>query len=141
MTSANQPIARTVLLYSDDSKVRDQMRLAIGSRPAADVSVTFVECAEQREVIEHADAGDVDLLLLDGEAWPAGGLGIAHQIKEEIADPPVTVVVVGRDADRWLAAWSLADAVLAHPLDPVTTAETLADLLRQQGAGRVATNR
>ncbi|MGA8116161.1 MAG: hypothetical protein WCA46_21080 [Actinocatenispora sp.] len=138
---ANATITRTVLLYSDDEKVRERMRLAIGSRPAADMSVTFVECAEQREVMQHADDGDVDLLLLDGEAWPAGGIGIAHQVKEEILDPPMTVVVVGRDADRWLAAWSLADAVLAHPLDPVTTADTLADMLRRQSAGQVATNR
>jgi DNA-binding response OmpR family regulator len=135
------PIARTVLLYSDDEKVRERMRLSIGRRPAADLSVTFVECADQRDVLMHADDHDVDLLLLDGEAWPAGGMGIAHQIKEEIIDPPVTVVVVGRDADRWLAAWSLADAVLAHPLDPVTTADTLADLLRRQSEGRVATTR
>jgi hypothetical protein len=26
----------TILLYSDDPKVRDQMRLAVGPRPAAD---------------------------------------------------------------------------------------------------------
>ncbi len=141
MANATAPITRTVLLYSDDEKVRERMRLAIGRRPAADITVEFVECSEQRDVMRHADDADVDLLLLDGEAWPAGGLGIAHQVKEEIIDPPVTVVVVGRDADRWLAAWSLADGVLAHPLDPVTTADALADLLRQQGAGRVATNR
>jgi DNA-binding NarL/FixJ family response regulator len=141
MANAQEPTTRTVLLYSDDEKVRERMRLAIGARPAADLAVTFVECADQRDVIRHADEHDVDLLLLDGEAWPAGGIGIAHQVKEEVLDPPVTVVVVGRDADRWLAAWSLADAVLAHPLDPVTTAETLADLLRQQSDGRVATNR
>lgn len=141
MANAQTPIKRTVLLYSDDEKVRERMRLAIGERPAADLSVTFVECYQQQDVLMHADNADVDLLLLDGEAWPAGGMGVAHQVKEEIDDPPVTVVVVGRDADRWLAAWSLADAVLAHPLDPVTTAGTLADLLRGQSAGRLATNR
>lgn len=134
---ANAAISRTVLLYSDDEKVRERMRLAIGTRPAADLSLKFVECSDQRDVMAHADDGDVDLMLLDGEAWPAGGIGVAHQVKEEIEEPPVTVVVVGRDADRWLAAWSLADAVLAHPLDPVTTADTLADLLRS--TGRVAT--
>ena len=137
MANAKAPNARTVLLYSDDEKVRERMRLAIGARPAADITVTFVEVSDQRDVMSHADAGDVDLLLLDGEAVPAGGIGIAHQVKEEVLDPPTTVVVVGRDADRWLAAWSLADAVLAHPLDPVTTADTLADLLRRRG--KVAT--
>lgn len=136
---ANAPTTRTVLLYSDDEKVRERMRLAVGARPAADLAVSFVEASDQRDVMNHADSGDVDLLLLDGEAWPAGGMGIAHQVKEEITDPPVTVVVVGRDADRWLAAWSLADAVMSHPMDPVTTAGAVADLLR--GAKRPAATR
>lgn len=130
MTDATTPTPCTVLLYSDDEKIRDRMRLALGTRPAPDLKVTFVACSTHREVVAHADAGDVDLMLLDGEAWPAGGLGIARQIRSEIDDPPLTVVVVGRDADRWLAAWSGADAVLAHPLDPMSTASTLAGLLR-----------
>lgn len=138
MTSASTPTSRTVLLYSDDEKIRERMRLAVGTRPAADLRVTFLEDADHRAVMRHVDAGEADLVLLDGEAWPAGGLGIARTIKEEILDPPVTVVVVGRDADRWLAAWSGADAVLSHPLDPVTTADSIAELLRDR-AVRVPT--
>jgi hypothetical protein len=38
-------------------------------------------------------------------------------------------VVVARAADRWLAAYSRADATLIHPLDPVTTGQTVAGLL------------
>lgn len=124
--------ASTVLLYSDDASVRERMRLAIGRRPAADVRVTFLEAATSDEVIQVVDNTDVDLLLLDGEAWPAGGLGLARQVKDEIADPPTCCVVLARAADRWLAAWSGADAVLVHPLDPVKTGEAVADLLRSQ---------
>ena len=40
----------TVLLYSDDPQVRDRMRLAIGTRPAADLTVEFVEAADLRRV-------------------------------------------------------------------------------------------
>ena len=36
-----------------------------------------------------------------------------------------------RRDDRWLATWSQADAVLVHPLDPLTAAETVADVLRR----------
>jgi hypothetical protein len=40
-----QPTA-TVLVYSDDSNTREQVRLATGRRPAPDVPVVqFVECA------------------------------------------------------------------------------------------------
>jgi len=48
----------------------------------------------------------------------------------EITDCPPIVVSVRRKDDRWLATWSQADAVLVHPLDPLTAAETVADVLR-----------
>ena len=120
----------TVLLYSDDAAVRDRMRLAIGRRPAADIEVAFLDAATGDEVIRTLDSQDVDLLVLDGEAAPAGGLGIARQVKDELPDPPPTIVVIARAADRWLAAYARVDATLTHPLDPVTTAATVTDLLR-----------
>jgi len=43
--------------------------------------------------------------------------------------------VIARAADRWLAAFSAADATLMHPLDPVVTAQTVAMLLRQRADG------
>ena len=125
----------TVLLYSDDPQVRDRMRLAIGPRPAADLEVEFVEAATYEETVRLVDEYDMDLLVLDGEAAPGGGLGIARQIKDEIADCPPTCVVIARAADRWLAAYARVDATLTHPLDPVLTAQTVASLLRQRAAG------
>jgi DNA-binding response OmpR family regulator len=125
----------TVLLYSDDAAVRERMRLAIGTHPAADLTVRFVEAATQGEVIRLVDGTDIDLLVLDGEAAPAGGLGIARQLKDEIDDCPPTCVVIARAADRWLAAYARVDATLMHPLDPMTTGQTVAEMLRQRAAG------
>jgi DNA-binding response OmpR family regulator len=125
----------TVLLYSDDPQVRDRMRLAIGARPAKDLSVRFVEAATSDECIRLMDEVDVDLLVLDGEATPAGGLGIARQLKDEVSDCPPTCVVIARAADRWLAAYARVDGTLVHPLDPVTTGATVAGLLRSRLAG------
>jgi DNA-binding response OmpR family regulator len=128
-------MTQTVLLYSDDPQVRDRMRLAIGPQPATDVSVEFVESSTYDETVRLVDEYDVDLLVLDGEATPAGGLGIARQIKDEIADCPPTCVVIARAADRWLAAYARVDATLVHPLDPVLTAQAVAALLRQRADG------
>ena len=125
----------TVLLYSDDPKVRDRMRLAIGTRPAADLTVRFIDAATQGEVVRLIDSTDIDLLVLDGEAQPAGGLGISRQIKDEFDDCPPTVVVIARAADRWLAAYASVDATLTHPLDPMTTGQTVAAMLRDRAAG------
>jgi DNA-binding response OmpR family regulator len=124
----------TVLLYSDDPQVRDRMRLAIGTRPARDLTVRFVESSTYAETVRTIDDEDVDLLVLDGEAAPAGGLGIARQLKDEVVDAPPTCVVIARAADRWLAAYAKVDATLVHPLDPVATGQTVAALLRERAA-------
>jgi DNA-binding response OmpR family regulator len=126
---------RLVLLYSDDPEVRDRMRQAIGTRPAADLTVRFVDAASYAEVVRIVDDQDVDVLVLDGEATPAGGLGIARQLKDELDDCPPTCVVIARAADRWLAAYARVDATLVHPLDPVQTGQTVATLLRDRAAG------
>jgi DNA-binding response OmpR family regulator len=124
----------TVLLYSDDPRVRDQMRLAVGTRPASDLAVEFVDASTYAECVRLVDDYEVDLMLLDGEATPGGGIGIARQIKDDRADAPPTCLVIARAADRWLAAYAQVDATLVHPLDPVTTGQTVAALLRARGA-------
>jgi DNA-binding response OmpR family regulator len=125
----------SVLLYSDDPQVRDRMRLAIGTRPAEGLAVRFVEASTQDEVVRWVDRYKIDLLVLDGEATPSGGLGIARQLKDEYDDCPPTVVVIARAADRWLAAYAKVDATLIHPLDPMTTGQTIASMLRARAAG------
>jgi DNA-binding response OmpR family regulator len=129
----------TVLVFSDDPAVRERIRMAIGRRPAADVrQVRYLEASTGAEVVAAVDAGGVDLLLLDGEAHPTGGMGISRQLKNEIDDCPLICLVLARKDDRWLANWSQADATLAHPLDPLHAAEVVADLLRRR-AGSLPT--
>ena len=125
----------TVLLYSDDVKLRDRMRLAIGPRPAADLSIEFVDASTWEECRRLLDDYEIDLMILDGEAAPAGGLGIARQLRDEITDCPPIVLVIARAADRWLAAYARVDATLIHPLDPVTTGQTIAGMLRDRRNG------
>jgi len=120
----------TVLLYSDDARVRDRIRLAVGTRPAPDLELEFVDSTTYDDCIRLIDTYDIDLLVLDGEAAPAGGLGIARQLRDEVADCPPIVVVIARAADRWLAAFAKVDATLVHPLDPMVTGRTIATLLR-----------
>lgn len=132
MTETSAPARKAlVLLYSDDPKVREAMRLAIGTEPTADLSVRFVEAGTHHEVMRIVDRDDVDMVVLDGEAAPAGGLGLSRQIKDEIRDAPPVIVAIARAADRWLAAFSGADATLEHPLDPMTTGDTIASVLRE----------
>ena len=120
-----------VLVYSDDRTTRDAVRFALGKRPAMDLpELVYVECATEPAVIKAMDAGGIDLAILDGESAPAGGMGIARQLKDEIYRCPPLLVLIGRPQDAWLATWSRADASVSHPLDPVLLARTAADLLR-----------
>ncbi|HET9021087.1 MAG TPA: hypothetical protein VFN34_04315 [Ornithinibacter sp.] len=125
----------TVLLYSDDITTRDAVRAAAGRRPARDVEVVgWRECATAEAVIEAMDAGGHDVVVLDGEATPVGGLGLCRQLKNEIYQCPPVLVLIGRPQDGWLAGWSLADEVVSHPLDPIAVAEAVAALARQRVA-------
>jgi len=121
----------TVLLYSDNSDTRASVRMAVGRRPASDVPrVEWLECATPAAVVSALDAGGVDLAILDGEASPLGGLGLCRQLKSEIYRCPPVLVLLGRPQDSWLAAWSLADNAVLHPLDPAAVAQAVAELAR-----------
>ena len=125
-----------VLVYSDDVDVRQQVILALGKRPHPDLPILeYVEVATEPVVIQQMDAGNLGLAILDGEAVPAGGMGIARQLKDEIFHCPPLLVLTGRVQDNWLATWSRADAAVTHPIDPIELAETVIELLR----ARVAT--
>ncbi|OMI37756.1 hypothetical protein [Streptomyces sparsogenes] len=129
-----QPTA-TVLVYSDDSGTRQQVRLAAGRRPAPDVPpVEFVECATLPAVLSALEEGGIDVCVLDGEAVPAGGMGVCRQIKDEIFRCPPVLLLIGRPQDAWLATWSRAEAAVTHPVDPVALADALAGLLRKRHA-------
>jgi DNA-binding response OmpR family regulator len=119
------------MVYSDDRTVRRAVITALGTRPDPDLpELEFVEVATGPVVLRTADAGGLDLMILDGEATPTGGLGLTRQLKDEIHRCPPILVLTGRPQDAWLATWSRADAVVGHPLDPGQVAEVVSGLLR-----------
>ena len=144
MTASAQPSSAgpdggrrpVVLVYSHRPEVREQIRSAIGRRPAADIGrIDFLDATGVAEVLMAIDDRAVDVVVLDGEAQPTGGIGISRQIHQEAgrrgAPIPPVILVVRRADDRWLATWAQASEVLVHPLDPVTAAETVAQVLRR----------
>jgi DNA-binding response OmpR family regulator len=119
-----------VLVYSDDVNTRDEVMLSLGKRPHPDLpEIEYLQCATEPVVISTMDAGGVDLAILDGEAAPAGGMGICRQLKDEIYQCPPVLVLTGRREDGWLATWSRADAAVSHPIDPIELAEAVIRLL------------
>ncbi len=130
--SSARPSLR-VLVYSDDATVRNDVQLALGPRPHPDLPrLEYVEVATEPLVIENMDSGTIDLAILDGEAVPAGGLGIARQLKDEIYNCPPVLVLIGRPQDAWLATWSRAEGAVLHPIDPLEMADVVVRLLRER---------
>ena len=126
----------SILVYSDDSSVRKAVITALGKR----LSPEFPE----NEIHEFATADalrlfaitenkgnkkGIDLFILDGEATPEGGMGLARQLKDELFNCPPSLLIVARAQDAWLAGWSRADGVVTHTIDPFTLAKSAANLL------------
>ena len=131
--TAATPESLRILVYSDDADTREQVILALGRRTHPDLpEFDYVEVATEPVVIQQMDAGGIALAILDGEAVPAGGMGIAKQLKDEIYKCPPILVLTGRVQDNWLATWSRAEAAVAHPLDPIELAEAVTRLLRSR---------
>jgi DNA-binding response OmpR family regulator len=131
-----------VLVYSDDANTRSDVILALGKRPHPDLPpLEYVEVATEPVVIEQMDTGTYDLAILDGEAVPAGGMGIAKQLKDEIYHCPPLLVLTGRPQDAWLATWSRAEAAVPLPIDPIRLAETVTALMRPRVPGAEVAHR
>jgi CheY-like chemotaxis protein len=140
-TGSARPEPVTVLVYSENPAVRERIRFALGGQPSRELGrVEYVEVDTGEGAVAAVDAGGIDLCILDGESWPTGGMGVSRQLKNEVANCPAILLLVGRRDDAWLAKWSQADAVLAHPVDPMATVEVVTRLLTER-AGRPPTLR
>ena len=71
-----------VLVYSSNARTREQVRLALGKRVHPELpDLTYTDVATGPMVIRLMDDGGFDLVILDGEAAPVGGMGIAKQLR------------------------------------------------------------
>lgn len=128
---------KKIFIYSDDSEVRAVIVAALGRRVSADLPEhdidEFATGDALRARIDSKDpASKPDLIILDGEAVPEGGMGISRQLKDEVFECPPVLLITGRPDDAWLAAWSRADATFLSPIDPFTFARSAAELLRMR---------
>ncbi len=126
-------IRKSIVIYSDDSAIRAAMRAALGKRTSADLPEHDIhEFATGDALRGYLDKKSTDLVVLDAEATPEGGMGISRQLKDEVFECPPVLLVTARADDAWLATWSRADAFVLHPIDPFLFAEKAAQLLRQR---------
>jgi DNA-binding response OmpR family regulator len=128
---AGEPVR--ILLYSDNSVVRGEVREAVGdligsaARPIvwteiATYQMAMLTCAEQQ----------FDLVIMDNETGKLGGVGLVREMRNELDWQPVVLLLLARQQDAWLGAWSGADAALLQPVDPFELTAAVAQLLGVQ---------
>jgi CheY-like chemotaxis protein len=122
-----------VLVYSSNSEVRTWVQHALGRVPDRGIApLDFVEAATHATVTSEMASGSIDLAVLDGEATPCGGIGLAKQLKDELLQYLPIVVITARHDDAWLVSWARADAAVSHPVDPVELRRKVLPLLHSR---------
>jgi len=134
-TMSQRPI--NIVVYSDDSSVRQSVIAGLGKQIATDLPAheihEFATGDALRLFIDRKGSDGklkADLFILDAEAVPEGGMGICRQLKDEVFECPPVLLITARADDAWLATWSRAEAFVSHPIDPFTLASTVASLVR-----------
>ena len=111
--------------------MRVRVQRILGRRPDSKIApLDFVETATVAAAIRAIASGSIDLAVLDGEATPYGGLGLAKQLKDELLQYLPVVVITARPDDAWLARWARVDAAVSHPVDAVELRAVVLPLLR-----------
>lgn len=121
----------TVLVASDASWVRDHVRAAL-----VGPNFEVIEAARGQDVRGMVDEREPDLVILDMQIGNMGGMAVALDLRlEESAgrlDRVPVLLLLDRQADRFLALSSRADAQLVKPVDPGTLRRTVKRLLQAE---------
>lgn len=118
----------TILVASDGSWVRDQVRSAFVA-PGQDV----VEATRGQDVRDLVSTHMPDLVILDLQIANMGGIAVAIDLHLEASAgrlPTVPILLLlDREADRFLAKRASADGELVKPVDAATLRRTAKRIL------------
>ena len=127
----------TILVAADAEWVRNQVRTAfVGARQSV-VEVTRGQ-AVRAAVREH----DPDLVVLDMQIANMGGIAVSIDLRTEESGgrlPHSTILLLlDREADRFLGARADVEGMLVKPVDPGTLRRAAKALLARRAAAEVA---
>jgi DNA-binding response OmpR family regulator len=127
----------TVLVASDAAWVRDQVKAAL-----VGPNFQVIEVARGQDVRGAVGEAEPDLVVLDLQIGNMGGMAVSLDLRlEESAGrlPYVPVLLLlDREADRFLGRRSEADAVLVKPVDAGTLRRTVKRLVQAEEERRRA---
>lgn len=120
----------TVLVASDSKSVRESVQTSL-VRPG----FTVVQAERGQDVTPYVASSPPDLVILDLQIGNMGGVATALDLRLEHSAgrcPAVPILLLlDREADRFLANRAQVDAVLVKPFDPGTLRRRVKTLLEQ----------
>ena len=126
-----------VIVASDAHWVRDQVKASLCS-PGFEV----IEVARGQDVRRAVGEVETDLVIVDLQIANMGGMAVSIDLRlEESAGrlPHVPVLLLlDREADKFLARSAQADAILVKPFDPGTLRRMVKNLIAAEEARRAA---
>jgi DNA-binding response OmpR family regulator len=125
------PLVSTIVVAADAKWVRDLVKSACTS-PDQQV----IELTRGQDVRDTVGKRHPDLVILDMQIGNMGGLAVAIDLRLEgsagrIPDTSI-LLLLDREADRFLAKRVDADAELVKPVDPGTLRRTVDQLLARE---------
>jgi DNA-binding response OmpR family regulator len=127
-----------VLVAADALWVREQVRAALVA-PGQEV----VEVTRGQDVREAVAEHDPDLVVLDLQIGNMGGIAVAIDLHLEESGgrlPHVPILLLlDREADRFLAKRAGAEAELVKPVDPGTLRRAVKRVVGDEGEARTVT--
>ncbi len=121
----------TVLVAADGTWIRDQVRTALAGR-----DLDIVEVNRGQDVRPLVTARPPDLVILDLQIANMGGVAVAIDLRLEASAgraPRVPILLLlDREADRFLAKRADVDAELVKPIDAGTLRRTVKALLGER---------
>lgn len=126
-----------VVVASDAPWVRDQVKAALVN-PGFEV----IEVSLGQEVRRMVDEVEPDVVVVDMQIGNMGGMAVSMDLRLEewggrLAHVPI-LLLLDREADKFLARSSKADAILVKPFDPGTLRRTVKNLIAAEEARRAA---
>ncbi len=126
-----------VVVASDAPWVRDQVKAALVG-PGFQV----IEVSRGQDVRRVVGEAKPDLVIVDLQIGNMGGMAVSMDLRLEeyndrLSHVPI-LLLLDREADRFLARSSRADAVLVKPFDPGTLRRVVKSLIAAEEAHRAA---
>lgn len=130
ITNNDEEKSFKILVYSDNSLVREEVINSLGNRIAENLpEISYTEAATWEGAELKAQAEKFDLMILDAETPKLGGIGLGMKIRDEI-DPTVPyIILIARPQDDWLARVAKPKGIVQYPINPRELSKVVRNIL------------